>query len=392
MDVFESLDGGATWRSSGTGLPGADVRKIVNAGVGRWLATTGEGIYRTTDGGVSWSRSSISNVEPSVFDLAAAPSSGIVVYAATAAGGFLSLNAGVSWQPMGPGFPSTDSFPRLAVDPTNLDRVYAVSQTGFYRSIDGGRSWAKTGFQIFAFGTGGILDVAIDPNRPQAIYVSDLFCALGCATALRRSDDGGDTSAPTLGASRIPAVVVDSGSVVIAATSETLQRSFDRGATWEAIGRGIPLPVAVLASSRSSSLVVAGTRAGQLYATTDHGTTWRALTDPAPICVAAQGQVCVAGRFRVSASFIAPGEPQQIAQPVSLTENAAAFWFFSANNLEIVVKVVDGRAFNGRFWVFLAGLSDVDYLVSVTDSVTGSTHVYANARGQLRSQADTNSF
>ncbi|MEP6767552.1 MAG: hypothetical protein ABJC61_02700 [Acidobacteriota bacterium] len=57
-----------------------------------------------------------------------------------------------------------------------------------------------------------------------------------------------------------------------------------------------------------------------------------------------------------------------------------------------MVKVVDGRAFNGRFWVFYGALSDVDYTVTVFDTATAATKTYTNAGGTVASVADTNAF
>jgi Bacterial pre-peptidase C-terminal domain len=100
------------------------------------------------------------------------------------------------------------------------------------------------------------------------------------------------------------------------------------------------------------------------------------------------------GRFQVRAVFTAPtlGLTNAPAQAVPLTGDTGYFWFFSANNVEIVLKAVDGRAFNGFFWVFYGALSDVQYTITVTDTVTGAVKTYANAQGNLASVADTAAF
>lgn len=78
--------------------------------------------------------------------------------------------------------------------------------------------------------------------------------------------------------------------------------------------------------------------------------------------------------------------------PLILTPDTGAFWFLSANNIELVMKVVDGRAFNGRFWVFVGALTDIEYTVTVTDTLTGAEKSYSNPAGQLASFADTSGF
>jgi hypothetical protein len=75
-----------------------------------------------------------------------------------------------------------------------------------------------------------------------------------------------------------------------------------------------------------------------------------------------------------------------------LTPDTGAFWFFSANNLELAVKVVDGRAVNGRFWVFGGQLTDVEYTLTVTDTETGASWTHHNPAGTLASFADTSAF
>ena len=72
--------------------------------------------------------------------------------------------------------------------------------------------------------------------------------------------------------------------------------------------------------------------------------------------------------------------------------NQEAFWFFDPGNLELAVKVLDGRPVNGRFWVFFGALSDVEYWVTVTDTATGAERQYHNAAGTLCGQGDVEAF
>jgi ELWxxDGT repeat protein len=68
------------------------------------------------------------------------------------------------------------------------------------------------------------------------------------------------------------------------------------------------------------------------------------------------------------------------------------FWFFDASNVEVVLKVLDGRPLNGKFWVFYGALSTVEYTLTVTDTVTGTVKTYINPSGKLASVADTGAF
>ena len=79
---------------------------------------------------------------------------------------------------------------------------------------------------------------------------------------------------------------------------------------------------------------------------------------------------------------------------MALTGDAGYFWFFSANNVETVVKVLNAcSAAAPRFWVFAAGLTDVGVQLTVTDTQTGAVKVYNNPIGTpFQPIEDTNAF
>jgi hypothetical protein len=104
-------------------------------------------------------------------------------------------------------------------------------------------------------------------------------------------------------------------------------------------------------------------------------------------------QLCLNGRFRVAIQFVDPRSNQAGAgQAVPLTSDTGAFWFFDASNTEVMIKILDGRALNGHFWVFAGALSDVEYTITVTDTQTGKKKVYHNAPHQLASRSDITAF
>jgi len=77
---------------------------------------------------------------------------------------------------------------------------------------------------------------------------------------------------------------------------------------------------------------------------------------------------------------------------LNFASDSGSFWFFSPNNLELAVKVLDGRAFNGHFWVFYGSLTDVGYRIEVTDTQTGAVRVYDNPSGEVCGRGDTAGF
>lgn len=121
-----------------------------------------------------------------------------------------------------------------------------------------------------------------------------------------------------------------------------------------------------------------------------------AATDavPAP-CVADAASLCLQdGRFRVRAAWAtAAATGVGTAIPSTPADDSGLLWFFAPDNWEIAVKVLDGCAVNGRFWVFAAALSDVELALTVTDTTTGATRVYFNPLGTLaETVADTSAF
>jgi len=74
------------------------------------------------------------------------------------------------------------------------------------------------------------------------------------------------------------------------------------------------------------------------------------------------------------------------------TDQTGYFWFFDPANIELVVKVLDGRPVNGKFWVFYGALSNVEYTLTVTDLETGAERVYRNPPGNLCGRGDTSAL
>lgn len=111
-------------------------------------------------------------------------------------------------------------------------------------------------------------------------------------------------------------------------------------------------------------------------------------------CVAGPGALCLNnGRFRAEVFWRVPSQAMSgTGNAVPITGDAGYFWFFSSNNVELIVKVLDGRAINGEFWVFYGALSDVEYTLKVTDVRTGAVRTYFNPQGNLASAADTFAF
>ncbi len=114
----------------------------------------------------------------------------------------------------------------------------------------------------------------------------------------------------------------------------------------------------------------------------------------AAACVADADTLCLRnGRFAIDIEWrVAHDGSSGVGRAVPATAESGYFWFFDASNLELVVKVLDGRAINNRFWVFFGALSDVEYWVNVRDTQTGKSRRYHNQPGNYCGRADVNAF
>jgi hypothetical protein len=87
-------------------------------------------------------------------------------------------------------------------------------------------------------------------------------------------------------------------------------------------------------------------------------------------------------RFDVEISWTTPQGQRGTGQAVALTADTGYFWFFDPANVEVVVKVLDGCAINGQYWVFASGLTNVATEMRVTDTQTGQSRIYRNPQNQ----------
>ena len=445
--LFKTNDAGATWsRLTGlfanlnvTALAADPLAPLtIYAGTSPSGDPSGGGIFRTRDGGSSWIELETKISNAPVNTLRIDPSDPSVVYATTSAeaGVLKSTNGGESWAPANAGLPTTGAG-SFALDPTSPSTAYVSTNSGVYRSRDGAATWSPT-----ALSSGAVLAVA--PTSPPTIYAGGL--------GLARSFDGGGTwtTVNTGLTGFIASIAVDPfipttvyvgargfvclpGPFPCRVTINGIARSTDGGASWRLVNDGLArTDVSEIAIDPRDSGKVFAAVGGSVYGSTNAGGRWQSLADrslgefggrsagtlvvdfsaasnlyagvfgasvfkrnasiAAVPCAPDPTTLCLnAGRFQVQAIWSAGGGGG-LGQAIPLTSDTGAFWFFTANNLELVTKVVDGRSFNGRFWVFVGALSDVEYIVRVTDMVTGDGKTYFHPQGAVASIGDTSAF
>jgi len=96
-------------------------------------------------------------------------------------------------------------------------------------------------------------------------------------------------------------------------------------------------------------------------------------------CTPSSTALCLnTGRFKVTATFDAGSSGSGDAQVVRLTPDTGYLWFFANSNVEAVIKVLNGCSFGGYYWVFAGGLTNVNVVMTVTDTQTGTKKSYTN--------------
>jgi hypothetical protein len=80
--------------------------------------------------------------------------------------------------------------------------------------------------------------------------------------------------------------------------------------------------------------------------------------------------------------------------PVPLNDGSGSFWFFKDDNTEVTVKVIDACVAEfDRYWVFASGLTNVEVVLTVTDTEAGRSRVYFNPQGTAFAPVqDTDAF
>ena len=313
--AVSSEDGGSTWKQGPvTQLPHAAARLAVSPVDPKraWLAAYEAGVYRTDDGGSTWS-----HIESYPSDYAhsvlADPSHPDAVYVGSEpAALFRSDNAGATWdecrsfqdvpESTNWGFhaPTRDSHIRdIVVSPVDSSLFYAgIEVGGVVRSTDGGNSWQQLP---------GLDDdihcLNLGTDQRQRVYAAT-------ASAPFRSNNGGEEWEPindglarryTLHIAASP----DDADQVLVTVSENARRkspqfyrSIDGGQNWqkvEGLGEGEEPEDMVVAfewDPSSPNDVYAGTDGGELYHSSDRGQTWQQL--PVTLPSVAVGALAVA--------------------------------------------------------------------------------------------------
>ena len=344
--IYRSIDAGVTW-TLGLTIPDYCVPSFIPGNAaGKALLSCGTALWKTADAGMSWQAQTVPFTEST--RLTVGPANSLYAYGPTTL--FISNDGGTSWQTTG-AVPPCPAMNVLAADPLHPNSLIAgtgelgtsgLACGGIYLSGDGGYHWTA-GSLAGVF----VTDVALDTLDPTRAYAS---------------------------ASALGSLVPKGG----------VWSSTDRGASWQ--DASLPTNSASrLALAKSGTVLYAATPLGVYEASTASGPS-TCTSDAFTLCLDQS-------RFRVQATWTRSDGSSGFGHAAPLTGDTGDFWFFTASNVEVIVKVLEGCTTNSHRWVFASGLTNVLVNLTVTDVVTGTTKTYTNPQSTpFASIQDTSAF
>ncbi|MGH9472180.1 MAG: WD40/YVTN/BNR-like repeat-containing protein, partial [Terriglobales bacterium] len=280
-----------------------------------YTGATGGGLWKTTDGGLTWRPVTDGQLQSSsVGAVAVAPSNPDVVYIGMGEkelrgnimqgdGVYKTTDGGKTWKHMG--LADTQIISRIRIDPSNPDVVYVAAlghpsapnpERGVFKSTDGGQTWNKI---LFKSDKTGAVDLALDPHNPDVLYaamwqawrVSWGMSSGGPESGLYKTTDGGKTWSDITRNPGLPQGIIGKiGITVSGADSNRLYaiveardggvyRSDDAGATWTRVNsentlRQRAFYFSDLIADPQKKDTVYGGNVG-FYRSTDAGKTWQ---------------------------------------------------------------------------------------------------------------------
>ncbi len=282
------------WTSIGPEGGGASTLVVDPSTPAILYAVANGGVFKSTNGGESWSPSNVGLSALSVNDLVIAPSnpSTLYLYSESITGGgiFKSINGGKAWNPVNTGLPATVSVSALAIDPSNPATLYAgirgvyrpaasgleSSGASVFKSTDGGGSWRPIYTMPSNSWSVTISKLVIDPSNPSTLYYM-----LTYGGVYKSTNSGGNWNLLTT--NEVSLLVFDPShpstqyaGICSSGNGCGLFKSTDGGGSWTSSNTGLPSHWAfdslVIAPSNPSTLYAAAN--GGVFKSTNRGETW----------------------------------------------------------------------------------------------------------------------
>lgn len=288
--LYRSIDGGRNWTPLSGGLPGGAYSSSVamhatRHGVASYAVVDGT-IWRSLDRGDTWAQLEGFGLPPSyALQVLVDPSarSPAIVYVLTFDFGlgkeviYRSTDGGGTWSPAGPSLPTNDPIRAVAVDPAMPSTVYAAATvSGLHTSLDSGQTWATTSRGLI----GASSRVAVAPGAPHIVYAgsydSGPFKSSDGGRSWVRINEGLDGTTLSIQAL---AVSPADAATVYAGTCCGIYATTDGGAHWSPLNDGdlgwLPQVQALAIDPRAPGTIYAGTVWGNVFKTIDgHNWVW----------------------------------------------------------------------------------------------------------------------
>jgi len=270
LKLDSSTLGGLRARSIGPAVMGGRIAAIDGTGDSPatiYVGAASGGVWKSTDHGTSFKPVFDQNIQ-SIGAVAIDKSKPDTVWVGTGEswvrnsvsvgdGVYKTTDGGGSWTNMG--LADSEHISRIAIDPKKSDTVFvcatgrlwnANEERGVFRTNDGGKSWKKV---LYVDANSGCADISMDPGEPQILYAAmwqfrrqpDFFTSGGPGSGLYRSTDGGETwtklknGLPSGHLGRIAVAVAPSRPstvyAVVEAKKTALYRSDDLGESWREV-------------------------------------------------------------------------------------------------------------------------------------------------------------
>jgi photosystem II stability/assembly factor-like uncharacterized protein len=166
VDGYHTSNGKDWFSDTPSPLPGLFGIAPFNASL--MFAPSGQGIQRTTDGGISWSEANTGIHEVLVTQVTADPYNQSVLYATSQNGLARSADNGATWKfPILVGGMARNSW-AVAVHPVIPGIIYTGDGSNVWKSVDYGDTWNQSNLAS----SGGVFQMTIDPNDPKIVYAT----------------------------------------------------------------------------------------------------------------------------------------------------------------------------------------------------------------------------
>lgn len=282
--IFKSSDGGVTWASATGDLPVLGVQAIAADPVNTGTLYVGinRAMFKTVNGGSNWSTFYFP-VGTSINSIAVARSNPLYVYVSTNGSYvYYSTDGGAHWTQSSSGLSGGSSGPSvttvMAVDPTNALRVYTATWRGHvFQSVDGAATWQMIG----GGGTYWLFQLAIAPSAPNVLWATNDALYTSYANVLKSTDSGTTwlSAGQPAGSEDGSSIAIDPSNpnVAYVATTQGLYKT-SGGGTWTLVFAPPAGPAglsSVVINPVNTSQFFAGSTFFGSYHSSDGGVTWQ---------------------------------------------------------------------------------------------------------------------